>query len=303
MSVVGVYFSGKSGGVDVVGSDICVELQMEGHDVHKLVGLKQLIYSMLSKRCSNYFLCLNAGIFGILGRSIYVVHGFPRIEAYGRFRFIFVWLGHVVSMYACGRIVYVSELTQLVWTQLLWGRRGTVILNKHYASNKIGSANEKTMPKDAVALYVGRIVREKRVFEAIQAFNNSGLKAQGVKFYVVGSGPDLQRCSTLEDESVIFTGFITEAEKVLLFRRAMVFVSLQEFEPMGLTYLEASRFGCRVVAPLYSGASETVPKNFLFHCNPVDLHSISEALRTAFGSEILDRKPLSNLSYSQLLFS
>lgn len=285
MTIIGVYFSGKSGGVDVVGHDICIELELEGYEVCKLVGLKQLILSLLLRRCNHYVLSLYSGLFGLFCRGIYVVHGYPRIKAYGKLKFLIVWIGHLICMRLSTRVIYVSELTHLIWTQFLWGSNGIVILNKHQPSRLIESKLTKISQKELVLLYVGRIVREKRVYETVQAFISSGLIDHGVKFYIVGSGPDFNRCNSIKSKAVIFSGFVSEDDKNNLFKRAKVFVSLQELEPMGLTYLEASRHECSVVAPIYSGASETVPKGKLYTCDPTNQDSISLALRKSFGFE------------------
>jgi glycosyltransferase involved in cell wall biosynthesis len=107
-------------------------------------------------------------------------------------------------------------------------------------------------PEDFV-LFVGQIVRHKRVDTAIEA-----ALAAGRPIKVVGDGPELPRLrATYEDRDVDLLGPVSDAELASLYSRcaALIVPNVEEF---GIAAVEAQAAGRPVVAVNRGGVRETV---------------------------------------------
>lgn len=111
---------------------------------------------------------------------------------------------------------------------------------------------DTSVAREPVVLHVGRLKKYKSTDHLLQAA--AKLKARGVKFttVIVGDGDDKPRLEALAAklelaDSVRFTGFIPEAEKVNWYRRAAVLVENSVKEGWGLIVMEANACGTPVV--------------------------------------------------------
>ncbi len=113
-------------------------------------------------------------------------------------------------------------------------------------------------------LYLGRLKRYKRVdlpIRAVAALREEGLD---VRMVVAGTGDHADALRTLatelglDDDAVEFTGFVSEAEKLRLFRRAWVHVLTSPKEGWGITNLEAAACGTPTVASDSPGLRDSV---------------------------------------------
>jgi len=101
-------------------------------------------------------------------------------------------------------------------------------------------------------LVVGRLVRYKRFDRVVSACNRLHKNLT-----VVGTGPDEQRLRGLAGSSVIFVGFVPDADLTGLYSSARALIVPGE-EDLGLTNLEANACGCPVIAAARGGSLETV---------------------------------------------
>lgn len=107
-------------------------------------------------------------------------------------------------------------------------------------------------PEDFV-LFVGQIVRHKRIDAAIEA---AGLAGRPIK--VVGSGPELPRLrERYTGRSVEFLGNVTDDHLADLYARCVALV-VPNIEEFGIAAVEAQAAGRPVVAVGRGGACETV---------------------------------------------
>jgi glycosyltransferase involved in cell wall biosynthesis len=109
--------------------------------------------------------------------------------------------------------------------------------------------------------YLGRLKRYKGVDIVIRAF--ARVQRPDARLDIVGSGdfrPDLERLAASLDLSarVRFLGFVTEAEKRTVLRRAWALAFASPKEGWGLTNLEAAACGTPVVASNSPGIRESV---------------------------------------------
>ncbi|MCD6307784.1 MAG: glycosyltransferase family 4 protein [Candidatus Latescibacteria bacterium] len=112
-------------------------------------------------------------------------------------------------------------------------------------------------------LYVGRIKRYKSVDTVLRAMPTVLRRIPGVRLAVVGSGDNIEDLGRLAAElclgdSVIFTGFVSEEEKVDWMRRSHVIVNPSPKEGWGLTNIEANACGTPAVASDSDGLRDSV---------------------------------------------
>jgi glycosyltransferase involved in cell wall biosynthesis len=101
-------------------------------------------------------------------------------------------------------------------------------------------------------LFVGQIVRHKRVEVAIEA-----AKLAGRPIKIVGEGPDLERLRVGQPPSVEFLGAVSDARLADLYARCLALV-VPNIEEFGIAAVEAQAAGRPVVAVARGGVTETV---------------------------------------------
>lgn len=114
-----------------------------------------------------------------------------------------------------------------------------------------------------VVAYVGRLKRYKSVEHLLQAFAILRRDYVDLKLLVVGEG-DYRR--TLEQyaeglglrEHVCFTGFVSEADKVILLQRAWFVVNTSSKEGWGLTVIEANACRTAVIGSNVPGLRDAI---------------------------------------------
>jgi glycosyltransferase involved in cell wall biosynthesis len=112
-----------------------------------------------------------------------------------------------------------------------------------------------------VIAYVGRLRRYKGVELILQAA--ARMENRGVQIEIAGTGEDRARLEALAlsldlGASVRFLGFVSEAEKSALLRRAWIVSLTSPKEGWGITNLEAAACGTPVVASDSPGLRESV---------------------------------------------
>jgi phosphatidylinositol alpha-1,6-mannosyltransferase len=138
-------------------------------------------------------------------------------------------------------------------------------------------------------LIVGRMAASERYKGHDQVLDALRL-LPGVRLVVAGDGDDRSRLAAraadlgLADR-VAFTGFVSEATLLELYRRAAVFVMPSQGEGFGLVYLEAMRAGKPCVAARGGAAEEVVvDRETGLLVDPDDLEELTGALDTLLAS-------------------
>jgi glycosyltransferase involved in cell wall biosynthesis len=127
-------------------------------------------------------------------------------------------------------------------------------------------------------LYVGRIKKYKGIHFLIQALVKVRQKLPDTELKIVGSGDYLNQLKDLThqlklDSSVRFTGFVSEEEKIELYRQAWVSVYPSLKEGWGLSNIEANACGTPVAASNVPGLRDSVvdgETGLLFRYGDVD---------------------------------
>ncbi len=118
-------------------------------------------------------------------------------------------------------------------------------------------------PGEEIVYFVGRLVREKGVDTLLDAFPAVLERRPSAKLVIGGTGPHeghLRGRVTAGGlgDRVVFTGYVDDVTRNLLYRWSSVAVVPSYYEPFGLTALEAMAAGAPLVVSDTGGLSETV---------------------------------------------
>ncbi|MBV5329408.1 MAG: glycosyltransferase family 4 protein [Chlorobium sp.] len=146
-------------------------------------------------------------------------------------------------------------------------------------------------------LFVGRVVREKGVFELFAAFEKILRDSRQISLTIAGDGPDLAELKKLNERlppgAVQFLGFVTGDILKAAYQNADVLLLPSYHEGFPYVVIEAMRAGLPIVSTS-SGALETLIQDGVtgFKVLPQDADSIVNAL----GKLIEDRALLAEMS-------
>ncbi|PTM58407.1 1,4-alpha-glucan branching protein domain-containing protein [Desmospora activa] len=139
---------------------------------------------------------------------------------------------------------------------------------------------------ERIILFVGRLVREKGVSTLLEAAVEVVKVHPDTKWIIVGKGPmkevweaEAQRLGLAE--KILFTGFISDADRNRLLQLAEIAVFPSWYEPFGIVALEAMAAGTSVVVSDTGGLADVVDhdKNGL-KAYPGDATSLLRQIRT-----------------------
>lgn len=158
-----------------------------------------------------------------------------------------------------------------------------------------GSATSRTAssePGRSEVLYVGRLIREKGLFELLDAF--ATLRSRRVcHLTIAGEGPEsgalLRRAASLGiEQDVTFTGHLLESDVHGLYRAADVLVLPSYSEGLPTVLLEAMSEGLPIVTTRIRGAADHLVEgeNALF-VPPRDADALAAALERLLGDDSL----------------
>jgi len=116
---------------------------------------------------------------------------------------------------------------------------------------------------EEIIFYVGRVVYEKGLQVLMRALPIVLAEQPSAKVVVAGKGPELEPLRALAlrmgvEEKVLFTGFISDADRDRLLKVADCAVFPSLYEPFGIVALEAMAAKCPVVVTEVGGLQEVV---------------------------------------------
>jgi glycosyltransferase involved in cell wall biosynthesis len=149
--------------------------------------------------------------------------------------------------------------------------------------------------------------RYKGVDEVLHCLSQVRAQVPNAKYLVVGDGSDRPRPEALAvalgvADSVVFSGWIPETDKVAHHRLADVFVLPGRKEGFGIVFLEAAGCGVPVVASLLDGSREAMLDGALGELvDPRDLSSVSAGILRALARPKGVRPELPRLGYDSFV--
>lgn len=189
-------------------------------------------------------------------RAICVAHGFPRVDAQGWLRTATILASFKLATWSSqARLVTVSDYSAAHLRGLFDLRVDGTIRNPVQAAflQPIKEESERRY-----LTYVGRLVPAKNVHRLLPSMCDLQKENPELRICVIGDGPQREalKSSFRMDPPIEFTGDLDPLKVRSYLRRTKVFVSGNEMEPFGITYLEALSQGCAVAMPACGGGVE-----------------------------------------------
>lgn len=163
------------------------------------------------------------------------------------------------------------------------------------------SYNEKYVPqkKEDFCLHISSIYQErKNVLRLIQAANKYNFK-----LILAGNTGNEQEFAPIKkaignNSNIQVLGFITEEEKINLYKRAKVFALPSIMEGVGIVAVDAANYGCEIIITEIGGPKEYY-NNQAFIINPYDVDGIGRAVTDAISGLKSFQPSLSEHIYNQ----
>jgi glycosyltransferase involved in cell wall biosynthesis len=193
-------------------------------------------------------------------RAICVAHGFPRADAQGWRRMLAI-LGSFKLANSCSHapLVAVSDYVAAHLRGLFNLKVAATIRNPVQLSFLEPGAE---MSERHYLTYVGRLIPAKNLHRLLPAMCDLQRENPDLRICVIGDGPQRAELesSFRRDPPIEFTGDLDPLEVRRYLQRTKVFVSGNEMEPFGITYLEALSQGCAIGMPACGGGVEIAPE-------------------------------------------
>jgi glycosyltransferase involved in cell wall biosynthesis len=140
-------------------------------------------------------------------------------------------------------------------------------------------------------LTVGRYDPRKNLATLVTAFETSQARRQGVKLVMVGGGADACRRDLEIDarglgDSIVFTGYVEQADLPAFYSLASAFVFPSVYEEFGIPLCEAMMCGCPIIAS-NTGAIPEITGGAALLAAPFDAPAFADAIDRLLGDEAL----------------
>lgn len=238
-------------------------------------------------------------------KKIHTLHAFPDFISYKIWKFNVM---HMIDRLLRKKFDYMVANSK--FTKYLYESFFNIQIDGLYTigldSNVISDLkkrNKSQHQRDRDILYVGRIVKAKRLDKALEAVCHIP-PTHYQKFNIWGYGTEESKLRNKykDNSQIIFNGAMNHFDVSKAYQKNKVFISLNPAEPFGITYEEAIANGLYVVAPNTGGGAEFL-KQFPNRCSLVDVNdiqSIINGLEEGLHSNLnpLTDKELDSLSYS-----
>jgi glycosyltransferase involved in cell wall biosynthesis len=195
-------------------------------------------------------------------RAICMAHGVPRADYQGWSTTIGVIASYKLANLSSGtQLVAVSHYTAATLRAVFNVRSDAVIYNP--AKPIYLEAPDEADSERCYITYVGRLIAAKNLHRIIPAVRDLLDEAPGLRMCIIGAGEQRSELEALagNDPRFEFKGSLDDETVREYLRRTKVFVSGNEVEGFGITYLEAIAQGCIVVMPGSGGGLEIAPES------------------------------------------
>jgi glycosyltransferase involved in cell wall biosynthesis len=194
-------------------------------------------------------------------RAICVAHGVPRADFHGWRKMMGIVLSFKLANLCSGvQLVSVSHYTAVTLRAVFNVRIDAVIHNPVkplYLEQEAGTSRKR-----CYITYMGRLIAPKNAHRLIPVFRDLLDETPGLRACIIGDGEmraELERMVN-GDPRFEFKGKPDDHTVREWLRQTKVFVSGNEIEGFGITYLEAMTQGCVVAMPAGGGGIEIAPQ-------------------------------------------
>lgn len=289
----------------------------KGEVLNSLLPIKQVSLYQLSPAINSYrpdlviaslqyAMCFP---FIYYGKKVLFLHGFFNFESYGALKTLLSVYATKVMAHHSDYVLANSNFTATI-NRRIWGIPVNGItylgLDHKFLENATDSFKE-TVKKKGQILFVGRLVKSKKVDRMIQALSVLDLRDTTYQFVIAGAGPEYESLKNLAEQKnvkVQFLGKIPHDEIYKLYLESEIFMSLGESEPFGLTFIESLVSNCKIICPNTGGQVEflTSYADRVKFINPLDIMDIADGLHNLLNLKIepIDiEKVISRFNYSE----
>ena len=194
-------------------------------------------------------------------RKVYFLHGFFNFASYGAVKSLLaVCYQKWMCSYAdeiVSNSYFTSALNYKFWKiksdKVAWLGADSEYIHRVKQKKTIANANNGNV------LFAGRLVKGKGVDTIINAFAQLENCAKKYTLVIAGDGPlrqELEDLTKSKGVNVRFLGKVEHSKMYELYSDSEVFISLNETEPFGITYVEALLSGCKIICPKTGGQVE-----------------------------------------------
>jgi len=152
--------------------------------------------------------------------------------------------------------------------------------------------------KEDYILYLGSLQPRKNIPSALQAFAKYSKSHSDSKLkFIIAGGKGYNYDTQIEEvidkynlqDKVIFVGFITNEEKILLLKQAKAFIYLSLYEGFGIPLIEAMSLNTPVISSNLSCLPEVVDNAGIL-VDPYDIEAITEAITTLIHNPLIAKE-------------
>ncbi len=194
-------------------------------------------------------------------RAICVAHGCPCADVQGWAKVIgFLGSYKLANVWPGIKLVAVSDYSAIHLVEIFDLKFDAVIRNPFKGIFLSAPGNDQE--KRNLITFVGRLDPAKNIHRLLLPVCDILNEHPDLQAYIVGDGPQgtMLRKIAAGNPRIVFTGSMDSESVRDLLRKTRVFISGNQTEPFGITYLEALSQGCAVAMPASGGGVEIAPE-------------------------------------------
>ena len=271
------------------------------NQLNNIIGRFRPKYIIASLNYGRYFYTIKGNY-----KKIYVLHGFFNRNYYGAIK------GFVAPQYQkmltqkADYIFSNSDFTSMV-NEDFFGIKANASIRLAASHDFIESLSDEIPRKKHTIFFAGRFVSAKRVMELLKAAKVLSDRDKDYQLLLAGDGEQQNEIESYINQhhlNVQLLGRVEHSDIQKYYKQAEVFVSLNESEPFGISFVEALLCGCKIICP-YTGGQVEYLKDYpqTFFVNQSDPKDIADKIIQAFQMEEvpeITQKDIDYFSYERV---
>lgn len=279
---------------DAVHSDIVKRIS-NTRELRKLIGSFDPDYILASLNYGKYFSSLKDS-----NKKIYFLHGYFVRNYYGFAKSV---IAPEYQKRLCARADFVfsnSYFTSAI-NEDFFDIKSDAVFHLAASHDFIDSLSENNARKKNTVFFAGRFVSVKRVMELVNAARYLQKSGIDYEIYLAGDGEkgeEIEKTINQSDLKITLLGRVEHTEIQKYYQKSDVFVSLNEAEPFGITFVEALLCGCKIICP-YTGGQVEYLKDYpqTFFVNQSDPKDIADKIIQAFQMDEVPKITQKDIDY------
>jgi len=175
-----------------------------------------------------------------------------------------------------------------------WGYKGEIIIQTTTVNSNLLNDIEYDLDfkfdKEVRILFLSRLLKEKGIYETIDAFRGLKEKIRGIQLIIAGEGKEYSNLENLiqNDNDIFMTGHVEGKEKIDLFKKCHVYCLPSYSEGLPTSVLEAMAFGIPVITTSVGGLNEFFKDGEMgFLVEPKNAKQLEDKLSTLLSNRDL----------------